>query len=248
MGPRGARIYELSEMCVRLAASYFPNFTSCKPNAQVLGFSTDWDISVIVHCNSAQSDPNFLDTFQARCRQSESVTRWQRLVCLHATSPKSLHVFRVCTDPRGCAVLRRGSAAAPLLRLRVRIPLGEWMSVFWMLCVVRYGTLRRADHSSRGVLPGVVCLRSWHPDEETLAHQGLLHRGKKFGYVFKLISVIVFGTMLCFFTTHCSLRLIVRSEFDIPTFATRSLHACHHARAPSGGRWNCGREMSGNFA
>jgi hypothetical protein len=187
-----------------------------------------------------------LDTFQARCLQSESITRW-RLVCLHATSPKSLHVFRVCTDPRGCAVLTRGSAAAPLLRLRVRIPLGEWMSVFWMLCV-RYGTLRRADHSSRGVLPGVVCLRSWHPDEETLAHHGLLHQGKKFGYVFKLISVMVFGTMLCFFTTHCSLRLIVRSEFDVPTFATRRLHACHHARAPSGGRWNCGREMSGNFA
>ena len=42
-------------------------------------------------------------------------------------------------------------------------------------------------------------------------------------------------------------RLIVRSGLDVPTFATRRLHACHHARAPSGGRWNCGREMSGNF-
>jgi len=49
-------------------------------------------------------------------------------------------------------------------------------------------------------------------------------------------------------TTHCSLlRLIVRSGLDVPTFATRRLHACHHARAPSGGRWNCGREMSGKF-
>jgi hypothetical protein len=54
-------------------------------------------------------------------------------------------------------------------------------------------------------------------------------------------------TMLCFFTTHCSLRLIVRSDIDVPTFATRRLHACHHARAPSGGRWNCVREMSGKF-
>jgi len=42
--------------------------------------------------------------------------------------------------------------------------------------------------------------------------------------------------MLCFFTTHCSLRLIVRSESDIPTFATRRLYACHHARAPGGKR------------
>jgi hypothetical protein len=36
----------------------------------------------------------------------------------------------------------------------------------------------------------------------------------------------------------------VRSGLDVPTFATRRLHA----RAPSGGRWNCGREMSENFA
>jgi len=45
-----------------------------------------------------------------------------------------------------------------------------------------------------------------------------------------------------------ALRLIVQSWLDIPTFATRRLHACHHARAPYGGRWNCGQEMSGNFA
>jgi len=45
-----------------------------------------------------------------------------------------------------------------------------------------------------------------------------------------------------------ALRLIVRSWLDVPTFATRCLHACHHATAHSGGRWNCGREISGNFA
>jgi len=44
------------------------------------------------------------------------------------------------------------------------------------------------------------------------------------------------------------LRLIVRSGLDVTTFATRRLHACHHTRAPSGGRWDCGREMSENFA
>jgi hypothetical protein len=39
-----------------------------------------------------------------------------------------------------------------------------------------------------------------------------------------------------FSTTHCSLlRLIVRSGLDVPTFSTRRLHACYHARAPSGG-------------
>jgi len=43
------------------------------------------------------------------------------------------------------------------------------------------------------------------------------------------------------------LRLIMPSVLDVPTFATRRLYACHHARAPSG-RCNGGREMSGNFA
>ena len=49
-------------------------------------------------------------------------------------------------------------------------------------------------------------------------------------------------------TTHCSLKAYCGSWLDVPIFATRRLRACHHARAPSGERWNCGREMSGNFA
>jgi hypothetical protein len=43
-------------------------------------------------------------------------------------------------------------------------------------------------------------------------------------------------------------RIIVRYGLDVTTFVTRRLHACHHARAPSGGRWNCERETSGKFA
>jgi hypothetical protein len=39
----------------------------------------------------------------------------------------------------------------------------------------------------------------------------------------------------------------VRTELDVPTFATKRLHACHHATAPRGGRWNCGRKMSSKF-
>jgi len=42
--------------------------------------------------------------------------------------------------------------------------------------------------------------------------------------------------MFPYYALHPS-RLIVRSELDVPTFATRRLHARHHARAPSGGRW-----------
>ena len=40
-----------------------------------------------------------------------------------------------------------------------KTPPGAWMSVsLWVLCVVRWKSLRRADHSSRGVLPNAVCL------------------------------------------------------------------------------------------
>jgi len=55
--------------------------------------------------------------------------------------------------------------------------------------------------------------------------------------------------LLVFQLTHCKyLRLIVRSGLEVPTFATRLLHTCHHAIASSGGRWNCGREISMNLA
>jgi hypothetical protein len=45
-----------------------------------------------------------------------------------------------------------------------------------------------------------------------------------------------------------ALRLIAQSWLDMQISATRRLHVCHHARAPSGRRWNCGQEMFGNFA
>jgi hypothetical protein len=35
---------------------------------------------------------------------------------------------------------------------------GMDVCLLWMLCVVRYRSLRRANHSSREVLPSVVCL------------------------------------------------------------------------------------------
>jgi len=62
-------------------------------------------------------------------------------------------------------------------------------------------------------------------------------------YHYELATIIRFNYAL-----H-PLRLIVRSWLDVPTFATRRLHAYHHARAPSRGRRNGGREMlAGNFA
>jgi hypothetical protein len=64
------------------------------------------------------------------------------------------------------------------------------------------------------------------------------------------VNSLLFVCLFLFFIQlrTAALRLIVRSWLDVPTFATGRLQACHHARAPSGGRWNCGREMSSNFA
>jgi hypothetical protein len=45
-----------------------------------------------------------------------------------------------------------------LLGLRFRIPTGAWKSVSCECCVFRQRSLRRADHSSRGVIQSVVCL------------------------------------------------------------------------------------------
>ena len=50
------------------------------------------------------------------------------------------------------------SATAGLLGLWVRIPPLACMVVSCVSCVVRQRSMRRGDHSSRGVLPSVVCL------------------------------------------------------------------------------------------
>ena len=69
--------------------------------------------------------------------------------------------------------LRCWSAATRLLRLWVRIHWGMDVCLLWVLCFVRYRSLRWADHSSRGVLPTVVCRRAWSRNlvnEKALAH------------------------------------------------------------------------------
>ena len=92
----------------------------------------------------------------------------------HATSrpPKPINVIWLLIDqPHDYAApspnimsqcprsLRRGSAGARLLGLWVRIPpRGMDACLLWVLFVVRYSSRRRTDHSSRGVLPIVLCL------------------------------------------------------------------------------------------
>ena len=56
------------------------------------------------------------------------------------------------------ARFRGESAAESLLGLRFLIPPGVWMSAIFERCAGRLRSLGQADHSSRGVLPTVVCL------------------------------------------------------------------------------------------
>jgi hypothetical protein len=55
--------------------------------------------------------------------------------------------------------------------------------------------------------------------------------------------------LLLLFSTYAlqPSRLILRSGLDVPTFATRCLHACHHTRAPSGEGGTVGEKCPGIF-
>jgi len=77
-----------------------------------------------------------------------------------------------------------GSAAVRLLGLRFRIPPWARMFVSCECCVLRY--LRRADHTSRGVLPTLVrrCVCSRNLKNEVMAHIGpQRHRKNKHNFM-----------------------------------------------------------------
>jgi hypothetical protein len=92
-----------------------------------------------------------------------------------------LHVVTLMIDgPSG----RRSKEWSRADRLRSDFESHRGMNVrlLRMLCVVRYRSLRQADHSTRGVLPNLVrrYVRSRNlVNEEALAHWGLLQKKKK---------------------------------------------------------------------
>jgi hypothetical protein len=97
--------------------------------------------------------------------------------------------------------LRRKTAAARLLGLRVRIPPGAWMSVSYECCVLCVG---RADHSSRGDLPRVVCLsvivkpRTWESRSplRVIAPGGRGRRIYRTPHATGIVTVELFGKLL----------------------------------------------------
>ena len=85
-------------------------------------------------------------------------------------------------DPSGHAVYRRVCGRSTAEIVSSNTAGGRDVCRLWVLCVVRWRSLWRADHSSRGVLPTVVrrCAWSWILDNEmALAHWRLLRHGEK---------------------------------------------------------------------
>ena len=73
--------------------------------------------------------------------------------------------------------------------------------LLWILCVVRYRSMRRADHSSRGVIPTVMCHCAWPRNIKNLAaltRIGLLRRrgGRRQDSVWKC-GTIADGSSSC---------------------------------------------------
>ena len=87
------------------------------------------------------------------------------------------------TEPSSRTVEGVGLAAARLLGLRVRIRPG--VIDVCLLCVVCCQveiSVSLSDHSTRGVLPSVMCLLSLGLEKEkALAYYGLLGQGKRGG-------------------------------------------------------------------
>ena len=84
---------------------------------------------------------------------SRRVTFFLSQFCVNVYFP---HTKPYLPIPVAQSCLRRSFAAARLLGLRVRIPPCTWISVSWECCVL--SGRGRVDHSSRGVLPSVMCL------------------------------------------------------------------------------------------
>jgi len=72
--------------------------------------------------------------------------------------------------------------------------------LLWVLCFVRHRSLRRANHSSRGVLPTLVRRYVWSRNlvnEEPLAHWGLFVQKNKGLIDLKILYLLTFGLWSC---------------------------------------------------
>ena len=112
--------------------------------------------------------------------------------------------------------LSRKSAAARLLRLWVRIPLGTWMSVPYECCVLwGEGLYDELNHSSKGVLPTVVCHCVWSRVLKT--GEAIVRVGPQSHKKFMLGFWCAFSGM----PQHAAMYLISEAFSQIGTYSLR---------------------------
>ena len=147
-----------------------------------------------------------------------SVTRLHLVGCFH-------WIILRCTDPW---ILKKKTIKCLRYKELLRYWLWNISQMMWssVVCFHKYLLLQSLEYrtySTVNIETGV------HFETSANFYQNTRHKS-----FYECHFIIIFNCAL-----H-PLRLIVRSGLDVPT--------CHHGRAPSGGKWNCGREMSGNFA
>ena len=152
-----------------------------------IAFSPVW-FSIMVHAYNAR-ETGFWDRIYSFIRKPEVMRPIVVLIIMILIVP----ILQFCRSqwPRG---LRRGSAAARLLGLWVRIPMGAWMSVCCDRCVLSgrglcVGLITRPEESQQ---LSFIWVWSWIlANEEALAYWGPLCHGTK-----KITILTTFITML----------------------------------------------------
>ena len=108
---------------------------------------------------------------------------------------------------------------------------GMDICLLWVSCVVRYRSLRRADHLSRGVLPTVLRRCVWS--------RNIKNRCSIYIYIYDISSLRVKGALLIRYTL---LRLSTQS-----TGCPKFIHSQHEDRHPRSDE-NNGNSVSGTNA
>jgi hypothetical protein len=119
--------------------------------------------------------------------------------CVAGPQKKNIYIYVCVAGPSGRAVYGEG----------VR-PLACWDRVFeshrghgcllWVLCVLRQRSLRRADHSSRGVLPTVLLRCVWSrnlKNEEAMTRVGSQRHRKKNAFKEQWLVCTSFTKRIC---------------------------------------------------
>jgi len=94
----------------------------------------------------------------------------------------------------------------------------------WLVCVVRYRSLRRTDHSLRGVLPSVICLSMISKPQQwgVLGLRGLAsHEKKIYSCVLECKNNVAWDDSWRFFRTVDTITISIFSNITLPSWASR---------------------------